>query len=314
VKQAVVRSTPSHLGSRTLWLIAAALVLLAVATWLPRLTLPRNTFNYIVTIDITQSMEVEDVRLGQATVSRLEAARAALRTALGRLPCGSTIGWSVFTGQRSLLLLPPLEVCSHYDALLASLASINPGMRWANASSIAQGGIFSAVNMAVRAGHDDAVVFITDGQEAPPRLPSDYSVRDVTRGEAGGLLIGVGGEQPEPIPKTDINGKRIGYWAPGDVIQVSPVTDANTALQSHEELSGLRGDYLAGVAAQIGFGYRRLDTPDSLSTALLEPRLAHRKPVSTDLRRWPALAALLLLVWCFLPGRQTRRGRRSGRG
>jgi len=47
--------------------------------------------------------------------------------------------------------------------------------------------------------------------------------------------------------------------------------------------------------------YQRLDAESSLTRALLEPRYAHRAPAPTDLRWVPALAALLLLLWRFVP-------------
>ena len=127
---------------------AVALLLLLAAVAMPRVTLSRDTFSYIVTFDITQSMNVEDVALNGVPVSRLVFARAAMRDALGQLPCGSKVGWSVFTGQRTLLLLPPVEVCSNFDALLSSLEGIDGRMRWTNWSRIAEGGIYSATRVA----------------------------------------------------------------------------------------------------------------------------------------------------------------------
>ena len=289
------------LFDRRHWAITVALLLLIVAIGMPRVTLPRNTFSYIVTFDITQSMDVEDVSLGDLPTSRLNFARAAMRDTLGQLPCGSKVGWSVFTGQRTLLLLPPIEVCDNYDALLSSLDSIDGRMRWTNWSRIAEGGVYSAVRTAQSVGQGAAVIFFTDGQEAPPVPPSDERVWDIARGQVRGWLIGVGGDQPAAIPRTDANGNRVGYWRAEDVIQVPPVPGSNTPIESHEELSELRGGYLASVAGRIGFYYRRLVTPASLRDAMLDTRLAHRELVATDLRWCPALLALLLLGWRFLP-------------
>ncbi|MDR8401320.1 MULTISPECIES: vWA domain-containing protein [Paraburkholderia] len=283
------------------WATSAALLLLIAAVAMPRVVLPRDTFSYIVTFDITQSMYVEDVALNGVPVSRLVFARAAMRDAIGRLPCGSKVGWSVFTGQRTLLLLPPVEVCGNYDALLSSLDRIDWHMRWTNWSRIAEGGVYSAVRVAQDVGHGAAVVFVTDGQEAPPVLPSDAPARDINPAQVKGWLIGVGGDQAAPIPHTDADGKRSGYWQADDVIQAPPLPGSATQAESHEELSALHGHYLAAVAAQIGFGYRRLLGAAALSDAMLDVRFAHREPVPTDLRWCPALLALLLLVWRFAP-------------
>ncbi len=288
---------------------AAACVLLVAAIALPRVTLPRDTYSYVVTFDITQSMDVEDESLNDEPVSRLAYARAAMRDALAQLPCGSTVGWSVFTGERTLLLLAPIEVCGHYDALLASLDAIDGRMRWTNWSRIAEGGVYSAVRVAREIGRNVSVIFVTDGQEAPPVLPSEALMRDINPERVGGWLIGVGGDQPAPIPKTDANGDRVGYWNANDVIQV-PTQEGAPSPDSHEERSALRGQYLAAVAGRIGFGYRRLLTPVSLADAMRDPRLAHRESVATDVRIYPAMLALLLLVARFMPEPGWFRGRR----
>ena len=283
------------------WLTPLALLALIAAVVMPPVTLPRNTFSYIVTFDITQSMDVEDVSLNGVPMSRLKFAQAAMRDALGQLPCGSTLGWSVFTGQRTLLLLSPVEVCNNYDALLMSLDGIDARMRWTNWSRIAEGGVYSAVRVAQDVGRGAAVVFVTDGQEAPPVPPSRAVMRDINPAQIKGWLIGVGGDQPVAIPKTDGDGNRIGFWQADDVIQVPPAPGSSAPVETHEELSELRGQYLGSVAQQTGLAYRRLWTTAALADALVDARFAHREPVPTDLRWCPALLALLLLVGRFTP-------------
>ncbi|MGF6504407.1 MxaL protein [Paraburkholderia sp. 32] len=278
-----------------------ALVALIAAVAMPDVTLPRNTFNYIVTFDITQSMDVEDVVLDGAPVSRLKFAQAAMRDALGRLPCGSKVGWSVFTGQRVLLLMAPVEVCGNYDALLVSLEGIDGRMRWTNWSRIAEGGVYSAVRVAQEVGGGAAIAFVTDGQEAPPVSAARPLMEGINAARIRGWLIGVGGDQPAAIPKTDANGNRIGYWQADDVIQLPPTPGSGVEAQTHEELSELHGEYLASVAGQTGLDYRRLLNVTSFGDALLDARFARREPVPTDLRWCPALLALLLLVARFMP-------------
>ncbi|CAG9260478.1 MxaL protein [Paraburkholderia unamae] len=283
------------------WKIPAACLLLAAAVSMPSVAVPRDTSSVIVTFDITQSMSVEDVAMDGVPTSRIAFARAAMRDALGQLPCGSKVGWGAFTGQRTMLLLPPVEVCGNYDALLSSLERIDGHMRWTNWSRIAEGGVYSAVRAAQDVGHGAAVLFVTDGQEAPPLLHADTLARDINPGGVKGWLIGVGGDEAVPIPRTDDNGRRMGYWRAEDVIQVPEQDRAATTGPSHEELSALQGHYLESVAGHIGFRYRRLTGADSLRDAMLDARLAHREPVPTDLRWCPALLALLLLIWRFLP-------------
>ena len=277
----------------------AALMLLAALVF-PRIELPRDTFTYMVTFDITQSMQTEDIVSDGAPTSRLAFAKASMREALSRLPCGSKIGWSIFTGQATLPLLPPIEVCRNFDALLASLEGIDGRMRWTNWSRIAEGGVYSAVRVAHELGRGVEVVFFTDGQEAPPILPSNSPEVDIAVPGVSGWLIGVGGDQPAPIPKSDADGNRIGFWSASEVVQVPPGARASPTAESHEELSSLQGEYLAQVAARVGFSYRRLSNADSLALALQDIRFAHRERVPTDVRGIPAMLALLVLVGRYL--------------
>lgn len=280
-------------GSRAL---LVALLLLLCAFLMPAVDLPHDTYDYIVVFDITQSMNVEDYELEGTRVSRLYFARAAVRRALRDLPCGSRVGWGVFAEYRTLLLLAPIEVCRHYNDLLASLANIDGRMRWGNASEVAKGVLWS-IRMAKDAGSKPSVLFLTDGQEAPPLGSGDHPVfGDVKAGEIRGWLIGVGGYAPKPIPKTDAEGNLVGVWRAEDVIQ-----RGNADSQSHEHLSGLREPYLQALARQVGFDYARLAELSSIGDAMRDARFAHRKPVPTDIDWLPTALALIVLVLRFRP-------------
>ncbi|MGY0196200.1 MxaL protein [Leptothrix sp. BB-4] len=290
----------------------AAALLLAAATWMPPVTLQRPTFSYLVTFDITQSMDVPDQQVDGTPASRLALARAASREALRRLPCGSRIGWAVFTDYRVMLLTMPVEVCAHYDGLLATLDGIDGRMRWAQASKVGKGASW-VVRTAQKIGPDTRVVFFTDGQESPPLRTAGETppIQDITPGEVRGWLIGVGGDTPAPIPRSDAEGRPIGHWAASDVVQrFGPGTPGSP----HEHLSELREPHLKGLGELMGLGYRRLVTPQSLVDAMLDPALASPAPVVTDLRWLPALLALALLAWRFrpdLPGLPATRLRRK---
>lgn len=288
------------------WAVCAAFALLAVALVSPSVQWPRTTFSYMVTFDVTQSMDTEDLTVSGAPMSRLAYAKAAMRETLAQLPCGSRIGWSIFAGQSTLPLMPPLEVCANFDALLASLDGIDGRMRWANWSRIAEGGVYSAIRVARDLGHGTAVVFITDGQEAPPILPGNGPAVKIALPGIGGWLIGVGGDAPAPIPKTDERGNRIGYWLASEVVQIPPAVRGPGAGASHEERSELRGRYLADVAGRIGFGYRRLSSPVALAAALRDARWARHERAPESVRWIAALAALVLLVWRYARLRDLR--------
>ncbi len=293
----LLRRALASVHTRAHWPISLALALLVAAVWLPPVTLERSTWSYMVTFDVTQSMNVDDMVVGGVPATRLEAARATMREALRRLPCGSKVGWSVFADYRVMPLLLPVEVCGHYEELLAGLARIDGTMRWANASNVGKG-VSWTLRTALAIGGETGVVFFTDGHESPPlRARESPPIHDITPGEIGGWVIGVGGDLPARIPRTDRDGNPAGYWAAADVVQRFEGGSGT----EHEHLSELRENHLQGLAKLMGIGYQRLGTSASLGSALLDPALARPEPVATDLRWLPALLALLLLAWRFVP-------------
>lgn len=286
--------------------ITIVAALLAAAVWMPPITLQRATFQYMVTFDVTQSMEVEDQSLAGAAATLLAFARAAAREALRRMPCGSKVGWAIFADYRVMPLLLPVEVCEHYDALLASLDHIDGRMRWANASNIGKGATW-AVRTARTIGKETRVVFFTDGQESPPLRGKDVAppMQGITAGDVGGWLIGVGGDLPARIPRFDGDGNAVGYWAAADVVQRFGPGTPGTA---HEHLSELREPHLQELGRLLGLGYRRLTALDAAAEAMLDPAAARPQPTATDLRWVPALLGLLLLAWRFMPDLAVPRG------
>ena len=274
---------------------AIAVLLLLAAILLPPFNAPRTTYDYLVVFDITQSMNVEDYEMDGAPVSRLTYMRAAVRRTLHELPCGSRIGWGVFAEYRTLVLLAPIEVCGNYNDLLASLERIDGRMRWGNASQISKG-LFWAIRGARDVGSHPRVLFLTDGQEAPPLDGEGLPMfDDLKRGDIGGWLIGVGGYTPRPIPRTDADGRPTGFWHQDEVVQ----HDTRPGVASHEHLSEVREPYLRNLAREVGFEYLHLSSLDSIREAMLHPPFAEQRRAPTDFAWVAAVAALVTLVASF---------------
>jgi mxaL protein len=284
------------------------LILLLLALLVPPITLPRYAYNYVFVFDITQSMGVEDYDIAGAQLSRLDYARQAAHAALRQLPCGSRVGWGAFAEYRTLLLLAPIEVCSNYNDLLASLDQIDGRMRWGNASEITKG-LFWAMRAAKEIGRPETqVIFLSDGHEAPPLTADGVPLfDDLKRGELRGWVIGVGGPVPRTIPKIDRDGKATGFWRAEDVDQGSANAKKPGAAGSHEHLSNLHEAHLQSLAEQVGFEYATLSDLASLGNVILDSRFAQRRPTPTDLSWLPACVALFLLVVHFRPDRRPAR-------
>ena len=274
-------------------------LLLLVAIGIPPFNVSRTTYDYLVVFDITQSMNVEDYDINGIPTSRLTFARTAVRRTLHELPCGSRVGWGVFSEYRTLVLLAPIEVCSNYNDLLASLDRIDGRMRWGNASEISKG-LFWAMRGARDIGSHPSVLFLTDGQEAPPVDGEGLAMfDDLKRGDIGGWLIGVGGYTPRPIPRTDADGRPIGFWHADEVVQRDVQTAGHAAVATHEHLSEVREPYLRNLAREVGFEYLHMNSLDSIREAMLHPRFAEQRRAPTDFAWLAAVAALVTLVFGF---------------
>ncbi len=293
--------------------VLAAFALLALAVIDPGWTGHRRAHELIAVVDITQSMDAADMPLPDdpTPVSRLARTRQLLGQAMAHLPCGTRLGLAVFSEYRSLVLLTPVEVCEHYSELKSTLASIHTGMAWSGNSEIAKG-LYGVIAAAKSLPSHPAVVFFTDGQEAPPVDPRHRPPWNGQPGDAAGLLVGVGGDAPVPIPRHDPEGRAIGTWGAGDVVQranrgvnpnapeaaenaSNPLPAMAGATPGQEHLSALREGYLQLLATETGLGYHRLSDANGLRRALLAPALAHEVEARRSLR-WPACGLALLVL------------------
>jgi mxaL protein len=301
-----------------------AALLLTLLACLP-LTHKRSepVFSYIAVVDITRSMNVEDYRAGGRTVSRLEFVRQALHWLVGELPCGSRLGLGVFTERHSALLFEPIETCRGYPAIAAALEKLDWRMAWAADSRIAAGLLDTLQNLG---SYDANLLFITDGQEAPPINRRYRASFESVRGRMKGVIVGAGGLTPMPIPKFDERGLRVGFVAPDEVphrstfglselppeaIEGYHARNAPFGSQEAvgtEHLSALREEYLKQLASEGGLAYHRLETAKGLLHALARPEFARPVEVAVDARGLPAVVALAALAAAYLVGASRRLG------
>ena len=300
-----------------LWALVLAGLALGACFFDPGVRWTRSRFEHVIVLDVTQSMNVADQRLEGRAVSRLAYAKHALNQTLAQLPCGSKLGWAIFTEYRSYLLFTPVEVCANRAELRSTLAAIDGRMAWSGNSEIAKG-VHSGITISKALPGTPSLVFITDGQEAPPLEARHRPHFDDKPGDVAGLIVGVGELKASPIPKLDPLGRVIGFWGADEVAQVDPRNagrggsvaaekmvedDAASAgaglgaVPGSEHLSALRDAYLRLLAHDNGFAYLHLRSAQDFSAALQAAALARPVQVRGDARLvLVALALLLLLV------------------
>ncbi len=308
----------SLLRNLRLWLLVIAALMLLATFANPRLRLAQNSYRYVFVFDITQSMYVQDAGQSDQPLSRIAQAKAAVRRTISMLPCGSEAAIGIFSQHRSYLLVTPVEICRNFDELMRMLDRIHARMAWRSRSEIAKG-IYSAIRMTAELQSDARLVFFTDGHEAPPVNLNLRPSFDVATYEVSGVIVGVGGERPMPIPKFDLNGNPEGYWRAGEVMQIDPfrrgrdtgterermlgVDYSNGTAQiekGREHLSALRQPYLQRLANELALNYQRLDSANALASVLKRSQFMERKPVLTDVRWILAVLALLIVTTVYL--------------
>ena len=339
MSQPLTRLTSSLRRNWRLLLLCLAALLLALTFIQPILPLQQASYRYVFILDITQSMNVRDSgKDGQE--SRLEVAKRAVDQALLALSqsCVNQAGLGLFTGHRSLLLMLPVDVCTHLHELRSELAQISSRMAWETRSEVAKG-LYSGLVMARQLPSQSRLVFISDGHEAPPinvALPPKFNKG--VPGDVDGLIVGVGGTGLTPIPKLNKAGEISGYWRADEVLQVDTVSLGRRTSSGREQLSGtgtetaqdslqqrisagtehlssLREDYLQELAAKTQLHYLRLDTPQDLVQRLRDRDFAEFIRVERD-ARWlfgSIALALLGLILLFDQFGRLQLGRQPGR-
>ncbi|WP_440224357.1 vWA domain-containing protein [Dokdonella sp. MW10] len=295
------------------WLLAAAAACAIVAAFSPRVSIPRQRVDALFVVDITGSMNVRDYRHGEAPESRLAHVSRELAALVAGLPCGSRAGLALFAERRPFLLLAPMETCANYATLAGTLAALDWRMGWEGDSYVASG-LYQSIDLASRYGTD--LVFLTDGQESPPTHWSGPPRYEGEPGKVRGLVVGVGGTVPSPIPKFDRDGREIGFLAADDVTQENrsgePPADVQhregwhprnapwgaAAAQGEEHLSSVREPFLRTLAGMTGLGYATLAPGLDLERAIV--RDATPREVDAHVPLAPFLAALALACLCIV--------------
>jgi len=302
-------SYQSRITASAFFMLLVTLLIMA-ALWFPRTDRTIQVMDLLFVIDITQSMDVEDVDFDGEKISRLTWATEYTKQTLQQLPCGSHVGLAAFTEARSLVLINPVEVCSSYNDLTRMLTKINGSMAWALSSEVSKAA-FTAIDQAKLMEPSPDIVFITDGHEAPPLHETLFPKYQGKLDDVSGVFIGVGGEKLLPIPKHDIDGTEAGFWEQNDVMHEdvyaslrNESAESRAAKPRNEHLSSQKKSHLEQLAKMLDFDY--VISPSKANTVIsaLENKVKTRdQVVNYDWAPWFTGVALFLLILLYFPVR-----------
>jgi mxaL protein len=292
-------------------LLAAAFLLLILALFNPTIPLKRDIRTHLIVVDITQSMNTEDMSIDGQKASRIAYTRQLIREAIASMPCGTRVGVALFAGVVVSTIFHPVEICGSYDAIQDTVAHLEWRQAWHGNSRLGFGML--SASAALKSLPEPAqVVFFTDGEEAP-RLHA-FNKADLSnwQGGRGWLLVGIGSDTRTPVPKMDENNKMIGYWSnttyqlePG-IAQVSEETrgqrDNSIAASDYERyLSALDEKYLQALATEIHGSYIRGDHRENVLAAMRQQKAAKRDTAPLHVNTVLAAIAGLTLLGAYVP-------------
>lgn len=296
---------------RDVSMLVAAFLLLLIAAFKPTIPLPRNIYSYILVVDISQSMNVEDTVLNGKKTSRIAYTQGMLHQIIANMPCDTRVSIGLFAGVSIAALYNPIEVCSNYAAIQDTIDHLDWRTAWSGNSRLRDSMLTLA--RVLRAFPEPAqVVYFSDGEEAP-KLHA-FNTKDLTnfQGGNGWLFVGIGSIEGAPIPKYDEKNQLIGYWS-NDSFAMQPgiaqISEANLGVRDNNVAGGtgdrfiskLQEDYLKDLSKEVSGDYVRGDSLQNILTAM-----KNQKPARTDIApygiHWilASIAALLVLM-TYLP-------------
>ena len=290
-----------------IWYLLTGLVLLPV--WFdPQMQLKSVVQDTLFVIDISESMNVRDVNFPKPQTDRLTLAKLAVREGMASLSCGSRVSVALFAGDESVVLFEPLEVCQHFPAIDQVVSGLNRRMRW-----IGDSWVTNALTASIKEANKRNlnVVYITDGDEMPQRSAPIVTDLAKLRGKVKGLILGIGGDALQPIPKLNQKDEIIGYWTREDAVlegnhpnllpyvrELAPGARAPDGMLDEvtEHISSFNKIFMQAISQASGFELVRINTPADAVKALKNSDYQKQAMAERDARWIFGLIAVVLIL------------------
>ncbi len=296
---------------RDVTLLTAALLLLIIALFNPKIPIKRDIYSYMLVADISQSMNTVDKTLNGKPVSRMAFMQDMMHRMIGELPCGTNVSISLFAGVSVAALYTPIEVCENFDAINDTIDHLDWRTAWSGNSRVRASMITLAKT--IRSFPEPAqVVFFTDGEEAPKLHVFNRSDLTAFQGGEDWLFVGVGSDVGTPIPKFDERNQLIGYWS-GDSFAMQPgiaqISESNLGVRddnvaggtSDRYLSKLDEEYLKDLAKEVNGLYVRGNDVHDVLSAMKKQKPVRKDKAGFEIRWLLAGLAGILFILAYTP-------------
>ena len=289
----------------TVMVLLALLCLLAINN--PTVQLKKSITSYMLLVDVSQSMNAEDLLVKDSPVTRIEYTKLLLKNIIDRSDCGSFFSINIFVADNIANIIEPVEKCKNYDELMDTISKLEWRMAWKGNSRITFG-IKSAAKMQDSLNFPSKILFFTDGDEAPKvNAINRVNLDDFNLGEEL-IFVGIGGNVPVPVKRYNSRNMYVGYWG-SDIYDSLPGAtgsrnsdsgkdepDPSVASADYERyLTKLYEEYLISLSEQIKSQYIKGELSDKFTKTILDNQ-PHQK-IQSDLQvERPAVFICLLLI------------------
>lgn len=287
-------------------LLLAAFICLVLALFKPTIPLKHNIYSYILVADISQSMNVIDMKVDGKPASRMAYTQRMMHDVIASLPCDTTVSIGLFAGVSVAALYTPIEVCENFEALQDTIDHLDWRTGWSGNSRIRES-LFTLARV-IRTFPDPAqVVYFTDGEEAPKLHAFNTKNLEDFQGGTGWLFVGIGDpSKGTEIPKYDEKNQLIGFWSnesfamqPG----IAQISEANIGIRDDNVAGGENDRYLSHVdEAYLKSMTKEIDANYVLGSSLdnVIQAMKKQKPARNDIAPFPLSPFLAGLAGLFI--------------
>ena len=296
----------SYKAELTIMVLSVFLCLLAMYN--PTLQFKKSITSYMLLVDVSQSMNAEDLVVNDKPITRIDYTKLLLKRIIDKSDCGSLFSINIFVADNVANIIEPVEKCNNYDELMDTINKLEWRMAWKGNSRITFG-IKSAAKMQDSLNFPSKILFFTDGDEAPKvNAINRVNLDDFNLGEEL-IFVGVGGDKPVPVKRYNSRNMYVGYWG-SDIYDSLPGAtgsrnsdsgkdepDPSVASADYERyLSKLYEEYLIKLSEQIKSQYIKGDLSDQFTKYILNNRPQQKIKSDLQMERPSIFLVLILLV------------------
>ena len=122
-----------------LLVMVLALLLCLLAMYNPTLQFKKSITSYMFLVDVSQSMNAEDLVVGDSPITRINYTKMLLKQIIDKSDCGSFFSINIFVADNVANIIEPVEKCNNYDELMDTINKLEWRMAWKGNSRITFG-------------------------------------------------------------------------------------------------------------------------------------------------------------------------------